>query len=98
MSQPALTPEYINGLPNLCGSEDRIAETMSRSGPFYLPESGIDFDRVQSAFAIALHMHQPLIPAGGDNLRTARIISNLEHMMNIPMLGDYHNATYSLVL
>ncbi len=93
MSQPALTPEYINGLPNLCGSEDRIAETMSRSGPFYLPESGIDFDRVQSAFAIALHMHQPLIPAGGDNLRTARIISNLEHMMNHPHVGDNHNAT-----
>jgi hypothetical protein len=93
VSQPALTPEYINGLPNLCGSEDRIAETMSRSGPFYLPESGIDFDRVQSAFAIALHMHQPLIPAGGDNLRTARIISNLEHMMNHPHVGDNHNAT-----
>ena len=84
MSQPALTPEYIDGLPNLCGSEDRIAETMGRSGPFYLSESGIDFDRIQSAFAIALHMHQPLIPAGSDDLRTARIISNLEHMMNHP--------------
>ncbi|HNY77514.1 MAG: hypothetical protein RBS72_04795 [Sedimentisphaerales bacterium] len=93
MSQPALTPEYIDGLPNLCGSEDRIAETMGRSGPFYLSESGIDFDRIQSAFAIALHMHQPLIPAGSDDLRTARIISNLEHMMNHPHIGDNHNAS-----
>jgi hypothetical protein len=38
-------------------------------------------------------MHQPMIPAGGDDLRTARIISNLQHMMENPSSGDNHNAT-----
>ncbi len=92
MDKSAALTDYIDGLPNLCGAEDRIAEAMSQTGPFYLPESGIDFERTNSAFAIALHMHQPLIPAGGEDLQTARIISNLEDMMNHQDIGDNHNA------
>ena len=65
---------------------------MARSGPFYLPQSGIDFGRIRSAFAIALHMHQPLIPAGGGDLHTAAVISNLKYMMDNPGIGDNHNA------
>ena len=84
--------EYIDELPNICGSEDLVAEAMADSGPVYLPDSGIDFDQIQSAFAIALHMHQPLIPAGGDDLQSAAIISNLEDMMAHPDNGDNHNA------
>jgi hypothetical protein len=72
--------EYVGGLPNLSGSEPMIAEAMARRGPLYLPESGIDFGRARSAFANALHMHQPLIPAGGSDLGTAAVISNLQHM------------------
>lgn len=64
-------PEYVDGLPNICGSEDLLRQAMTRSGSIYLPESGIDFGRIRSAFSIALHMHQPLIPAGGGDLRTA---------------------------
>jgi hypothetical protein len=86
-------PETIEGLPNICGDEDRNSEAMSRSGPCYLPESGIDFGSVRSAFSIALHMHQPLIPAGGTDLRTAAIIGNLQHMMDNPQIGDNHNAS-----
>jgi hypothetical protein len=41
---------------------------------------------------IGLHMHQPLIPAGGADLRTAGIISNLQYMMENPQIGDNHNA------
>jgi len=93
MANTVLTPEYIDGLPNLCGDEETIAEVMAQPGPYYLPESGIHFDRIDSSFAIALHMHQPLIPAGGDDLKTAQIISNLQDMMNHPDLGDNHNAT-----
>jgi hypothetical protein len=37
-------------------------------------------------------MHQPLIPAGGSDLHTAAIISNLQDMMNHPDVGDNHNA------
>jgi hypothetical protein len=85
-------PEYIDGLPNLCGSEGLIAEAMAGLGPIFLPESGIDFGRIKSTFAISLHMHQPLIPAGGKDLRTAGIISNLQYMMEHPEVKDAHNA------
>jgi PAS domain-containing protein len=84
--------ETVEGLPNICGSEHRIAEARARRGPYYLPESGIDFSRVRSAFSIGLHMHQPLIPAGGTNLQTAEIISNLKYMMDNQQIGDNHNA------
>ena len=58
-------PESIDGLPNICGAEEQVAAATADKGPVYLKESGIDFARIKSAFAIALHMHQPLIPAGG---------------------------------
>jgi len=63
-----------------------------RDQPVFLRDSRIDFGRIRSAFAIALHMHQPLIPAGGPELTTAALISNLQHMMSNPGLGDNHNA------
>ena len=37
-------------------------------------------------------MHQPLIPAGGGDLHTAAVISNLKYMMDNPGIGDNHNA------
>jgi len=69
-----------------------VAQATARTGPFYRPESGIAFDGVQSAFAVALHMHQPLIPAGGEDLRTAPVIGNLAHMLAGPSSGDRYNA------
>jgi hypothetical protein len=72
--------EYVGGLPNICGAESMIAEALSRPGAIYLPESAIDFGRARSAFTNALHMHQPLVPAGGGDLGTAAVISNLQHM------------------
>ncbi len=90
---PQTISEYIDGLPNISGSEDLVARAMARNGPFYLPDSGIDFGRIRSAFSIALHMHQPLIPAGGGDLRTAAVISNLKYMMDNPGIGDNHNAS-----
>lgn len=87
-------PEIIDGLPNLCGAETAIANTLAahRDQPVFLPQSGIDFGRIKSSFACALHMHQPLIPAGGGDLRSAAIISNLKHMMDNQSIGDNHNA------
>ena len=67
--------EYVDGVPNLSGEEALIAATIAEAGtgPVYpMPESGDPFAGVESAFAIALHMHQPLIPAGGEDLRSAR--------------------------
>ncbi|GMU45661.1 MAG: hypothetical protein AMXMBFR26_04430 [Porticoccaceae bacterium] len=87
-------PEYLDGLPNICGAEDEIARVIAASAdaPVFLPESGIDFGGIHSAYAIALHMHQPLIPAGGGDLRSAALISNLQYMMEHPEIGDNHNA------
>ena len=87
-------PEYIDGLPNLCGDESAIerAQAEHQGRPVYLPESGINLAGIKSAFANALHMHQPLIPAGGHDLRTADIISNLQYMMENQGVGDNHNA------
>jgi len=87
MSQLA---EYVDGLPNICGTEDQIAAVTSAPSPRIT--QGIDFGRIKSAFAIALHMHQPLIIAGGD-LSTAEVVSNLKHMMDNPHTGDNHNAS-----
>lgn len=86
--------EYIDGLPNICGQESEIEETLRRRpATVYAHENRIAFDRIKSACAIALHMHQPLIPAGGGDLRTAEIISNLQYMMDNQGIGDNHNAS-----
>jgi hypothetical protein len=85
-------PEILDGVPYLSGSEETIAERMKRPRSRQDLEGGIDFGRARAGFACALHMHQPLIPAGGGDLRTARLISNLQHMMNNPHDGDNHNA------
>lgn len=91
MSENAL-PEYVENLPNICGQEALIEKTL-RERKSALPNGNIDFNNINSACAIALHMHQPLIPAGGSDLQTAGVISNLKHMMNNPGVGDNHNAT-----
>src|SRR5271166_4702337 len=70
--------------------EGAIAATADRS--VFLADSRIDFGRIKSAFANALHMHQPLIPAGGRDLRTAEVIGNLQHMFENQGVGDNHNA------
>ena len=87
-------PEYVDGLPNIAGSEDAIAKTMSAVAgkPVFLPQSTIDFGAIKSAFTIALHQHQPLIPAGGGDLHTAEIISNLKYMWDNQHIGDNYNA------
>jgi hypothetical protein len=94
MSQKSIQPETIDGLPNICGQEDLIASTLAKSQGknLYLGKSSIDFGRIRSACAIALHMQQPLIPAGGNDLRSAAIISNLKYMMDNQQIGDNHNA------
>jgi hypothetical protein len=87
-------PEYVDGLPNLSGSEDlverAIAEAVGRH--VFLDDSRIRFDRIRSACAIALHMHQPLTPTGGDDLHTAALIGNLQTMAEHPGVGDNHNT------
>jgi hypothetical protein len=83
--------EYVDGLPNICGQEELVLRHAGKRKDAYRSAGGIDFGRIKSAAAIALHMQQPLIPAGGD-LRTAELISNLKYMMDNQHIGDNHNA------
>ncbi len=68
-----------------------ITEALSQA-PRPRFQGGIDWSRVNSAYAIALHMHQPLIPNPDEELGRAEIISNLKYMMDHPSVGDNHNA------
>jgi len=90
-TMPAV-PDIVDGLPNICGAEYQVIEVTSSRQPVFLHDTNLQLDRLQSTFAIALHMQQPLIPAGGDDLSTAQIISNLEYMTHHPDEGDNHNA------
>jgi hypothetical protein len=86
--------ECFDGLPTICGSEERLRQAIraSRTDPVFLPQGARGFGEITSAFAIALHMHQPLIPAGGPELRTAQLISNVQWMLDKPDSGDNYNA------
>lgn len=84
--------EYVDGVPNICGSEVTVARHAGKASDAYRSVGGVDFGRIKSAAAIALHMQQPLIPAGGGDLRTAELISNLKYMMDNQHTGDNHNA------
>ena len=89
-------PEIVNGLPNICGSERQVEEITRRQEPVYLPETNLRLDRLRATFAVALHMQQPLIPAGGSELRSADLISNLDFMLHQSGDGDRYNASVFL--
>ncbi len=87
--------EYTNDLPTICGSEELVQNTLKQgqSKDLYRSSGKVDFGNIRAACAVALHMHQPLTPAGGDDLQTAGVISNLQYMMEHPDIGDNHNAS-----
>ncbi|MFA4992205.1 MAG: glycosyl hydrolase family 57 [Candidatus Omnitrophota bacterium] len=84
--------DIIDGLPNICGNGDNAARRAKPRKDVFYPLSDVFFNNVQSSFGIALHMHQPTIPAGGNDLRTAGLISNLQYMMEHQGVHDNHNA------
>lgn len=84
-------PEVIDGLPNISGAEAQVEEVTRGRQPVFLPDTDLRLERIRAAFAVALHMHQPLIPVG-PNLRTAELISNLDAMLRQGD-GDHYNAT-----
>ena len=60
-------PEYLDDLPSLCGSEQTVEAAIAagRDRPVFDGRSSVSIMPAStSAFAVALHMHQPLIPAG----------------------------------
>lgn len=84
--------EYVDGLPNISGEEKQVLAHAGKAKDAYRSAGGINFGQIKSAAAIALHMQQPLIPAGGADLQTAKLISNLKYMMDNQHIGDNHNA------
>jgi hypothetical protein len=85
--------DIINGLPNIACDEKGLIKPVKAKQGLYADLSKVDFERVQSAFGVALHMHQPTIPASCDDLGHAKLISNLQYMMEHQNIGDNHNAS-----
>ncbi|HUI93574.1 MAG TPA: hypothetical protein VLX68_15110 [Chitinivibrionales bacterium] len=85
-------PEIIDGIPNISATPEEEAALRPAGGEPYAALSNINMSRVQACFGLALHMHQPTIPAAHADLRTADLISNLQHMMGHQNAGDNHNA------
>ena len=87
-------PATGDGLPNICGAESTIAAAIGSAihPPAASDEGTIEPSRLRSAFAIALHMHQPLIPVGGADPCSAGLISNLRQMMESASDEQRHNA------
>jgi hypothetical protein len=84
-------PELMDGLPNLCGWEKEVEAVTRSGGPVYAGRTPFHADRLQSAFGLALHMHQPLILQDGD-MATAPIIGNLQYMMERQHVHGMHDA------
>ncbi|MFM7732344.1 MAG: glycosyl hydrolase family 57, partial [Cyanobium sp.] len=61
---------------------------MRRAAPAARPPGAAGLASIRSAFACALHMHQPTIPAGSNG----ELISHLQYMLEHPGEGDNHNA------
>lgn len=84
----ASVPGLIEGLPNICGWEHEIAAAVAQRNPVFLAQTPLKLADVSAGFAVALHMHQPTIPAG----QNGELIGNLQHMFEHPYQGDNHNA------
>jgi hypothetical protein len=80
--------QYVDGVPNISGAEDILRKSRNNK-QIFLPQSRINWDSIKSAYAIALHMHQPVIPDPGKPLNKAEEISNLKHMLDST---DNYNA------
>jgi hypothetical protein len=75
-------------LPPIAGQEHELLTLMQQPGAVAGPSSNLRLEQLQSAFACALHMHQPTIPAGANG----DLISHLQYMLEHPGEGDNHNA------
>ena len=81
-------PDLIDEMPPLAGWEERVRDTTKNTEPIFLEQTNLQLSDISAGFAIALHMHQPTIPAGPNG----QLISNLQYMFDHPYEGDNHNA------
>jgi hypothetical protein len=83
----------ITEFPVITGSDEETRRLAGHAKNAYGSISNIDWANTQSAFGIALHMHQPSIPASSGDVRSANLISNLQYMLEHQGEGDNHNAS-----
>jgi hypothetical protein len=81
-------PDLKSWLPSISGQEAEIRFAVQQDEPVFLPTTNLRLEDITSAFACALHMHQPTIPAGA----RGELICNLQHMFEHSGDGDNHNA------
>ena len=74
--------------PTICGREQELRALMQHTKHNWPSSTGRELKDLKSAFACALHMHQPTVPAGPDGA----LISHLQYMLDNPDEGDNHNA------
>lgn len=86
-------PSTVQGLPNICGEDASVAAATSPAaqGTVFTADARA-LDGVRASAGIALHMHQPTVPAGGDDIPTAGLICHLQYMYEHTGEGDNHNA------
>lgn len=75
-------------LPPISGQEAAIRVLMQQPRPASLTARTAPLPTLASAFACALHMHQPVIPAGANG----ELVSHLQYMLDHPGMADHHNA------
>lgn len=80
--------DVIDGLPLICGRETDIHSIAHSQSALWLPRTNLQLETLSATFAIALHMHQPTVPAGA----SGELINNLQYMVEHPHDGDNHNA------
>ena len=68
-------------LPPIAGYEAEILALVQQANPAVLTHSNRKLEQFQSAFACALHMHQPTIPAGANGERTFKSFSVMATLM-----------------
>lgn len=81
-------PALENGLPVISGWDDELDAVMGRQDPVFLSQTNLSLNDITAGFAVALHMHQPTIPAGSQG----ELINHLQYMFEHPYDGDNHNA------
>ena len=75
-------------LPSIAGNEAEILALVQQKNSVFSKHTNLKLEDFQSAFACALHMHQPTIPAG----LNGELVSHLQYMLEHSNEGDNHNA------
>ena len=63
--------------PAIAGREADLHYLLQNREPVWIEHTNLKLEGISSAFACALHMHQPTIPAG----KSGELVSHLQYMV-----------------